>query len=845
MGEVPMSSGKHFALRAAALCAAMAALPARAITFEMDVGDGLNGTLNTTMTLGAGMRMQDRSSDLVGKGNLDPAVCGGIAQSCQGVFKNQIQPARTLFNSRGQAYLNADDGNLNYDKHDLTQAVFKVTQDLNISYGEFGVFGKWLYFYDSVNNDFVEYHPNMITSANRGSVGCTTTVAGGGCNATSFDRAYGPGEVVRRQRQDGETLRQIGTDLQMFDYYFYGQVGIPFTEEKQLTFKIGNQTVNWGESTALVINSVNQVNPVNVNNLFRVGFDLSELFVPTGMAFFSFEPFESATVEAFVGYDWEPVEIPAPGSFFSFADAGTNNAVDYASISFGGPAEDPDVCATGAASPGAFDYSNPESGCASPQNNPLSGLTNTSLTIRRLDDRPARDSGQFGISFKYFADWLNNGTELAFYFMNYHSKLPYVSFYSTDASCAREEGNAGSDETQNAIELLVNCPDLPFTNGTDPAAARASASNAVPIDTVRFRLEYPEDIQMYGFSFNTTMGDFSLQGELAFRPDMPLQVDTQDLTFHALGPMLSRCHNEAVNCQGTTTGVSTVSGIAFGDSDFAPYPGSGVSAYNDTFDLGIGAGVGSARAFPSFIGAYRGVAAGETPPNSYIRGWEQFDVWQLNLGGTYVQGATDNVIGADQVIWLFEVGAQFVPDLPDTDVLQIESPGTHYHASAGADGTMTGNMQQDCAHTQDCNYGGYNPATGELYNGCTQAMLDGTVANTACGDGLRFNPHQENADGYADAFSAGYVIISLIRYESVLPGVSLAPFTLFQHDVVGTSTDVAAQFTESRKDIAFAMEIRYKESLSITPGYFWSTGGRQYNLQRDRDQASIFVKYLF
>ena len=121
---------------------------------------------------------------------------------------------------------------------------------------------------------------------------------------------------MRRQRDDPEVLRQIGTDLQMFDYYAFGELDLPWGEDKKPTFKIGNQTINWGESTALVINSVNQANPVNANNLFRVGFDLSELFVPTGMAFFSFEPFESATVEAFVGYDWEPVEIPAPGSFF-------------------------------------------------------------------------------------------------------------------------------------------------------------------------------------------------------------------------------------------------------------------------------------------------------------------------------------------------------------------------------------------------------------------------------------------------------------------------------------------------------------------------------------------------
>ncbi|MGQ0586302.1 MAG: DUF1302 domain-containing protein [Gammaproteobacteria bacterium] len=850
-----MSVTLRVASCAGLLCAALLGPPAQAVTFEWPVGDGVSGTLNTTMTLGAALRMQDRAPDLVGKANLDPGVCGGIAQSCQGVFMEQTHPARTLARSPGAAYLNADDGNLNYDRNDTTQAVFKLTQDVTLAYGEFGVFAKWLYFYDFVNNDFVEHHPNRVTQANRGSVGCTTSVGSGGCNASPFDRAYGPGAPVRSERTDGAVLDQVGTDLQMFDYYFYGQVGLPWSDEKKLTFKIGNQTLNWGESTALVINSVNQVNPVNANNLTRVGFDLAELFVPTGMAFFSFEPFEGATVETFYGYEWQPTEIPAPGSFFASTDLGTDNAVNYASISFGGQAEDPEVCGTGAASPTGFQYGNPGSGCSSPQNSPLAAITNTSLTTRRLRDREASDSGQFGVSVKYFADWLNNGTELAFYFMNYHSKLPYVSLYASDASCARAGGNAGGVDAGSAAALMAACPGLPVLGAATAAAARGATSNAAPIDTVRIRLEYPEDIRMFGFSFNTTAGDFSLQGELAYRPDMPLQIDTQDLTFHAIGPMLQRCHVPGT-CGGTAGGTSAIDGVAYGSSDFNPYPG--VAAYADTFDLDFGAGVigtatGSARSFPSFIGAWRGVAPGETPPNSYIRGWEEFDVWQGNLGATYVQGATDNVIGADQLIWLFEVGAQFVPDLPGPDRLQIEAPGTDYHASAGADGTMTGNYAQDCAHTVDCNYNGYNPRTGEFFSNvtdptpCTAAVLAATTpANSrACGDGLRFNPHQEPSGGFADDFSWGYVIVSLIRYESVLPGVSLAPFTLFQHDVKGTSTDVAAQFTEGRKDIVFALEVRYLESLSITPGYAWFTGGGRYNLQRDRDQFSLYVKYLF
>ena len=42
--------------------------------------------------------------------------------------------------------------------------------------------------------------------------------------------------------------------------------------------------------------------------------------------------------------------------------------------------------------------------------------------MSRADDELARDSGQWGIGFNYFADWLGNGTDLGLYYINYHDK---------------------------------------------------------------------------------------------------------------------------------------------------------------------------------------------------------------------------------------------------------------------------------------------------------------------------------------------------------------------------------------------------------------------------------------
>ena len=87
----------------AALFAVLAVGPlgaVHAVQFEVDIGDGLSGVLNTSATLGAAWRMQNRASDLLGKANQLPSLCGTrfVAargeevnfQSCQGINQNDI-----------------------------------------------------------------------------------------------------------------------------------------------------------------------------------------------------------------------------------------------------------------------------------------------------------------------------------------------------------------------------------------------------------------------------------------------------------------------------------------------------------------------------------------------------------------------------------------------------------------------------------------------------------------------------------------------------------------------------------------------------------------------------------
>lgn len=808
------------------------AAPALAVDLNFSVFDqDVSGVMNNTITFGYAWRLEDRKDFLVAKSALNPDLCTAQFQSCQGVHRAQSFPAERLASAPGMASLNFDDGNLNYDRGDIIQAPLKLSQDIKLEFGggTYGIFARGIGIFDYINYDgFDEQRYNLITAENAGRVGITDQPDTGN---RYFVRSYGAGErtTVERDRAEG---REIGLRYDLLDFNLYG---FSIIGDREFIFRVGRQTVNWGQSTVAVINSVNQAQPVNANSLYRLGFGLlEELFVPVGMVRAATTLTDGLAVEVYYQYEWEPIEIPTPGSFMSFIDVGTDNLRDTVHISFGGSADDPDMV-------------------GAQLNSPLALITPTTLNIERLQDREARDDGQYGVGLNYYAEWLNKGTELGFYFMNYHSKLPYASFFATDASCARAEGNPDGLNATNTTEFFQVCPNLPAA--FEPARTQALAdaqllisqrpgvtsdfggsvsdlalglngdpnqpiSDAVPLDTAKFMLEYPEDIRMFGMDFTTTFGEYSFQGEISYRPNVPLQVAIVDLAFAAFGPTLTRCHDANLGCTGTQAAVGFNEAgdfVVYDNNDFVDADGN--SPYNDTVNLIVGSAPGSARSFPNFIIPYRGGMVGENAPNSYIQGWIPGKVAQYNLGATRVLGNSENWIFADQVVLLYELAATHVLNMPEFDELQIEGPFTATtHASAGANGSGADGSRLACSNNPSCSIGP---------------------------DGLRFNPFQAPRKAFADEFSWGYRVVGRILYENILPNIGLAPIFIWQHDIQGNSPGPAGNFVEGRKSFNLLLEARYQRDYSITLAYNTFFGGGTNNLYQDRDNIGFFLKYQF
>jgi hypothetical protein len=275
--------------------------------------------------------------------------------------------------------------------------------------------------------------------------------------------------------------------------------------------------VSWGEST-FIGGGINSINPIDVSAFRRPGAEIKEGLIPVNMFYVSQSLTENLSTEAFYQLEWDQTVVDNCGTFFSQPDViadgcdnnlavlRTRNGLNSALAAAGLPASLRNASINTLAARGVT-WGDPDEG----------------VIVRRGPDRDARDSGQFGVSFKYMFDPLD--TEFGAYFMNYHSRAPIFSGKGAPASAYSATGLVGS---------LV-------ARGVPLAVARNLAPTLLPLNVAgnsSYYVEYPEDIRLYGLSFSTTLPTGTAwSGEVSYRPNAPVQLNTTDILFSGLTPL--------------------------------------------------------------------------------------------------------------------------------------------------------------------------------------------------------------------------------------------------------------------------------------------------------------------
>lgn len=314
--------------------------------------------------------------------------------------------------------------------------------------------------------------------------------------------------------------------------------------------RVGKQVVSWGEST-FIPNSINAINPVDVAALRRPGAELKEALIPANMVYLSHAFNEAVSLETFYQLGWSKTIIDNCGTFFASSDL-VAKGCDRAPIA------------------GASDW------------NPAG-----QVYLPRLKDRDARNSGQFGLAVKWYAEELN-GSEFGAYFINYHNRTPNLSGVSTDGS---------------------------MTPGPRGIATGAS-----------YFAEYVEDIRLYGLSFQTLIASTgtSIGGEISHRPNMPMQINASDLVSASMAP-------------GNMANPLYLTGHA------GVTPGTEIPGYvRKPFTQ---AQVTATHIFPRVLGASRLLLIGEVA-YSHIARLDDADGPNLRFGRDTLFGSGPNTLGA-------------------------------------------------------------------------------------------------------------------------------------------------------------------------------------------------------
>jgi hypothetical protein len=373
---------------------------------------------------------------------------------------------------------NLDDGNLNYDKGIVSSTV-RAAGEMAVSWGDFGAYVRGAAFYDFKNQ--------------------------------SNDPA--------RTEFDSDAEKLVGSDVELRESYVSWSVrpgGMP------ALIRVGQQVVNWSETT-FVRDGLDVINPVDLVTVLQPASNRDDLRIPQRMLWAAANITQTFSMEAYYQYEWEPVEIPPVGWYFSNND-GVGGEGMNAWMYGGGEVSDLGT---------DLDeyFSLPD------------GTLGFDADFQRLPGKnrdKASDTGQFGAALIGFLPD-SNATKLGLHYIHYHSRYPLVMARTGDAAAVAATAEPLVAARASALESIY------LEQGVAPGEATAMGRDAAEQLTLSnyandssFFVTYPEDIDLLGLSFSTSSRRTGtlFAGEFSYHQDFPFQIAFKPLFDAVFSPVL-------------------------------------------------------------------------------------------------------------------------------------------------------------------------------------------------------------------------------------------------------------------------------------------------------------------
>jgi hypothetical protein len=346
-------------------------------------------------------------------------------------------------------------------------------------------------------------------------------------------------------------------------------------------------------------------------------------------------------------------------------------------------------------------------------------------------------------------------------------------------------------ETVCLLHMAQLVPGVSFGSAFDPLGQLPTgATNLAATPNINLYLEFPE-VETYGLSFNTTVAGWGVQGDFTYRPEVPLQHDTDVLTIASLFN----------NCAFTTAGL--LENIYLTGSTYASEYGTiGCTDQN--------------RTLPGYTTSHDAIT------------------WDIGTTATFTRSnPVVSFLRSDLGIFLTEFQGVMIDGIEDDR-----------GSVGGVDLNLDGDYSNDAGQpgTQ-----GIAPLSNVCVGGSDLPLASIlSIDNRTAGDAS--DPSDDNPQGHCRPTdnSWGLVLMAQLQYNNVFgTPIGLRPQIIYTTGVSGYSPSPIGFWREGQGSTAISLTADYLGKWTGNLSYRTYHGDLDRTRMLDRDTMSVSLTYAF